>query len=71
MRFSPLVDYYYFIITNILILKAQSILYLGTVIIAGERITAIIKSGFFEIYNIIIICIIVFETVIEATTIII
>jgi len=44
---------------------------LGTAITAGEKITAIIKNGFFGVYNITIIYIIVFEIVIEATIIII
>jgi len=69
MRFSPFINYYYFIITNILILKTQSILYLGTTITAGEKITAIIKNGFLGVYNIIIIYIIIFKTVIKATII--
>jgi len=64
-------DYYYFIIANILILKAQNILYLNTVITAGEKITATIKNSFLEIYNIIIVRIIVFEIVTEAIIIVI
>jgi len=71
MRFSPFVNYYYFIVADILILKAQNILYLSTVITAGEKITAIIKNGLFGAYNIIIIRIIVLEIVTEVTTIII
>jgi len=71
MRFSPLINYYYFIIINILILKTQNILYLDTAITAGEKITAIIKSGFLETYDIIIIYIIIFEIVTEVTIIVI
>jgi len=69
MRFSPFINYYYFIVVNILILKAQNILYLGTTITAGEEVAAIIKSGLFGAYNIIIIRIIVLEIVTEATII--
>jgi len=69
MRFSPFVNYYYFIITDILISKTQSILCLGTAIIAGEEIAAIIKNGFFGVYDITIVRIIVFEIVTEATII--
>jgi len=36
-----------------------------------KKITAIIKSGFFEIYNITIVYIIIFETVIEVIIIVI